>query len=79
MLWSGIKSIVCPKKSGFCHLSSLKDSQGNDLNDPKKMASLFNKFFVHVSQKIIEIPRTPKYLLDYLRHCNERSFSFLSH
>ena len=33
-LWSGIKSIVCPKKSGLYHVSSLKDSQGNDTNDP---------------------------------------------
>ena len=75
MLWSGIKSIVCPKKSGFYHVSSLKDSQGNDTNDPKKMANLFNKFFVHISQKINdEIPRTPKSPLDYLRHYNEKSF-----
>ena len=50
---------------------SLKDSQGNDINDPKKMANLFDKFFVHVSQKINdEIPRTPKSPLDYLRHNN---------
>ena len=75
MLWSGIKSIVCLKKSGFYHVSSLKDSQGNDINDPKKMADLFNKFFVYVSQKINdEIPRTPKSPSDYLRHYNERSF-----
>ena len=75
MLWSGIKSIVCPKKSGFYHVSSLKDSQGNDINDPKKIANLFDKFFVHVSQTINdEIPRTPKSPLDYLRHYIERSF-----
>ena len=52
MLWSGIKSTVCPKKSGFYHVSSLKDSQGNDINDLKKMANFFDKFFVHVFQKI---------------------------
>ena len=75
MLWSGIKSIVCSKKSGFYHVSSLKDSQGNDINDPKKMENLFNKFFVHVSQKINdEILRTPKSPLGYLTHYNERSF-----
>ena len=80
MLWSGIKLIVCPKKSGFYHVSSLKDSQGNDTNDPKKMANLFDKFFVHISQKINdEIPRTPKSPLDYLRHYNEKSFLFLLH
>ena len=50
MFWSRIKSIVCPKKSGFYHVSSLKDSQGNDTNDPKKMANLLDKFFVHISQ-----------------------------
>ena len=56
-------------------MSSLKDSQGNDTNDPKKMANLFDKFFVHISQKINdEISRTPKSPLDYLRHYNEKSF-----
>ena len=75
MLWSGIKSIVCPKKSGFYHVSSPKDSQGNDANDPKKMANLFDKFFVHISQKINnEILKTPKSPSDYLRHYNEKSF-----
>ena len=39
------------------------------------MANLFDKFFIHVSQKINdEIPRTPKTPLDYLRHYNEKSF-----
>ena len=75
MLWSGIKSIICLKKSGFYQVSSLKDSQGNDINDPKKMANLFNKFFVYISQKINdEISRTPKSPLDCLRHYNEKSF-----
>ena len=50
-------------------------SQGNDIDDPKKMANLFDKFFVHVSQKINhEIPRTPKSPSDYLRHYNKKSF-----
>ena len=76
MLWSGIKSIVCAKKSGFYHVSSLKDNHGNDTNDPKKMENLFDNFFVHISQKINdEIPRTPKSPSDYLRHYNEKSFS----
>ena len=77
MLWSGIEPIVCPKKSGFFHVSPIKVSQGNDINDPKKMANLFNKFFVYVSQKINdEIPSTSKSPLDYLRHYNKKSFSF---
>ena len=58
-------------------MSSLKDSQGNDTNDTKKMVNLFNNFFIHISKKINdEIPRTPKSPLDYLRHDNEKSFLF---
>ena len=69
MLWSGIKLIVCHKKSGFYHVSSLKDNQGNHINDPKKMANLFDKFFVMFPRKLmmrLQKPQIPIRLFETL-------------
>ena len=76
-LWSGIRSVVnVSSKSGSCMSWLIQDDK--EIDDPKKMASIFNKFFVNVSQKVTSgIPRTRKCFLDYLRQRNGRSL-FLS-
>ena len=47
---------------------------GKEVDDPKKMANIFNNFFVNVSKKITStIPRTRKSPLDYLKQGSEKS------
>ena len=49
-----------------------------EIDDPKKMTNIFDKFFVNVSQKVTDgIPRTRKCPLGYLKQRNDRSL-FLS-
>ena len=57
-LWSGIRSIInVSSKSGYCISQLIQD--GKEIDDPKTMANIFNKFFVNVSQKVTSgIPRT---------------------
>ena len=76
-LWSGIRSIVnVSSKSGYCISQLIQD--GKEIDDPKTMANIFNKFFVNVSQKVTSgIPRTHKCPLDYLKQRNDKSL-FLS-
>ena len=71
--WSGIGSIVNVRsKSGPCVSQLIQE--GKEIDDLKKMANIFNKFFVNVSQKVTSrIPRTRKYPLDYLKQRNDRS------
>ena len=79
-LWSGIRSIInVSSKSGYCISQLIQD--GKEIDDPKKMANIFNKFFVNVSQieKVTSgIPRTRKCCLDYLKQRNDKSL-FLSY
>ena len=65
--WSGIRSIInVSSKSGYCISQLIQD--GKEIDNPKKMANIFNKFFVNVSQKVTSgIRRTPKCPLDYLK------------
>ena len=67
-LWSGIKSVVCIKKSNNVNIiNKLKDSNGNITSDPVVIANIFNKIFVNVSHDITKnIPRSNKSPLDYL-------------
>ena len=68
-LWSGIRSIVniSDNKTGINISHLLQD--GKEIDDPQKMANIFNKFSVNVSKKITStIPRTRKFPLDYLKH-----------
>ena len=76
-LWYGIRSIInVSSKSGYCIPQLIQD--GKEIDDPKKMANRFNKFFVNVSQKVTSgIPRTQKCPLDYLKQRNDKSL-FLS-
>ena len=57
-LWSRIRPIVnVSSKSGSCISQLIPD--GKEIDDPKKMANIFNNFFVNVSQKVTSgIPRT---------------------
>ena len=74
-LWSGIRSIVniSGNKTGVNISHLLQD--GKEIDDPQKMANIFNKIFVNVSKKITSaMPRTRKSPLDYLKHSNDKSF-----
>ena len=68
MLWTGIRSIVNVKvKTHFSNISHLLDN-GTRVNDPVKMANLFDKYFVNVGSNIDKtIPRTTKSPTDYLK------------
>ena len=77
-LQSGIRSIVniSDNKTGVNISHLLQD--GKAIDDPQKMANIFNKFFVNVSKKITSaILRSGKSPLDYLKHSNDKTF-FLS-
>ena len=74
---SGIRSIInVSSKSGYCISQLIQD--GKEINDPQKMANIFNKFFVNVSQKVTSgIARTRKCPLDYLKQRNDKSLFYL--
>ena len=67
MLWSGIRSIVNVKtKSQLSQISHLLEN-GKQVDDPIKMANMFNNYFVNVGGNIDKsIPGTRKPLMDYL-------------
>ena len=69
MLWSGIRSIVNMKtKSQLSQISHLLEN-GKQVDDPVKMANMFNNYFVNVGGNIVKsIPRTRKSLMDYLHN-----------
>ena len=78
MLWTGIRSVINMKHSGADSIISHLVYNGSEINDSKKMANIFNEFFVNISSKINEkIPRTKKLALDYL-HSNIDSSFFIS-
>ena len=74
MLWTGIKSIVNTKsKNQFSPISHLLDN-GKRINDPVKMANIFNHYFVNVGSCIDKsIPRSKKSPMDYLKSSNPNS------
>ena len=50
-------------------------ADGETIQDPQKMANLFDNFFVNVSTQVSsEIRRTKKSPLDYLKNINMNSF-----
>ena len=67
MLWSGIGSIVNVKtKSQLSQISHLLEN-GKQVDDPVKMANMFNSYFVNVGGNIDKsIPRAKKFPMDYL-------------
>ena len=69
MLRTGIKSIVNVKpKTQFSPISHLVNN-GTRINDPVKMANIFNNYFINVGSQIDEtIPRTKKSPTDYLKN-----------
>ena len=74
MLWSGIKSIVNVKSktqlSGISHLTN----KGMHVDDPVKIADIFNQYFVNVGSNLDKtIPRTRKSPIDYLKNKNGNS------
>ena len=74
MLWTGIKSIVNVKaKNQISQISHLLDN-GSQVNDPVKMANIFNKFFVNVGPNVDKsVSRTKKSPLDFLKDRNPNS------
>ena len=69
MLWSCIKSVINTNtKTQFSNISHLLD-KGNQVNDPVKMANIFNNYFVSVgSANDNTITRTRKSPTDYLKN-----------
>ena len=67
MLWSGIRSFVNVKtKSQLSQISHLLEN-GKRVDDPVKIANMFNNYFVNVGGNIDKsIPRTRKSPMDYL-------------
>ena len=67
MLWSGIRSIVNVKtKNQLSQISHLLEN-GKQVDDPVKMANMFNNYFVNVGGNIDKsIPRSRKSPMAYL-------------
>ena len=60
-LWTGIKSIINTKSKNSLQSISQLTANGKTIQEPQKMANLFNNFFVSVSAQVCsEIPRTKK-------------------
>ena len=74
MLWTGIKSIFNVKaKNQISQIFHLLDN-GSQVNDPVKMANIFNKFFVNVGPNVDKsVSRTKKSPLDFLKDRNPNS------
>ena len=74
-LWAGINSIINSKfRKSVQNISQLAVNS-KTYSDPQKMASIFNNFFVNVSNQVCsEIPRTKKSPLGYLMKRNPSSF-----
>ena len=74
-LWAGINSIINSKVRKSVQNISQLAVNSKTYSDPQKMASIFNNFFVNVSNQVYsEIPRTKKSPLDYLMKRNSSSF-----
>ena len=74
MLWTGIKSIVNVKdKNQISQVPHLLDN-GSQVNDPVKMANIFDKFFVNVGPNVAKcVSGTKKSPLDFLKDRNPNS------
>ena len=65
-LWSGIRSIINVKQNCGFQVSQLM-VEGSQINDPPKIASAFDQYFVNVPKQVDkEIHRTLKSPVDYL-------------
>ena len=79
MLSTGIRSIINIKSRNFCNISQLVQNGKTDQN-PKDTVIILNQYFVNIGSKIdAEIPRTRKFLLDYLGRKRGSSFCFHSY
>ena len=60
-LWTGIKSVINTKSKNFLQSISQLTANGEIIQDPQKVANVFNNFFVSVSTQVCsEIQRTKK-------------------
>ena len=76
-LWSGIRSIINIKQNVNFQVSQLTVN-GNEVTDPPKIASEFNKYFISILKQVDKgIPFTRKSPVDYLQNRVGSSF-FLS-
>ena len=50
-LWSGIRSIINTKRNYGFQVSQLM-VEGSQMNDPQKIASAFNQYFINVPKKL---------------------------
>ncbi len=75
MLWNGIKSIISIKPGNFDTVSYLKDENGPETSNPKKIANEFNIYFNNIaSNSTKKNSRARKSPLDYLSNPTLESF-----
>ena len=73
--WAGINSIINSKSRKSVQNISQLAVNGKTYSDPQKMPTIFNNFFVNVSNQVCsEIPWTKKSPLDYLMKRSSSSF-----
>ena len=73
--WAGINSIINSKVRKSVQNISQLAVNSKTYSDPQKMDSIFNNFFVNVSNQVCsEIPQTKKSPLDNLMKRNSSSF-----
>ena len=76
--WKGIKSIVNIQNSSKKDIKLLND-KGSNISDPKKIADLFNKYFVKVGPNIDErIPKARKHFIEYMNKLKVNKTIFLT-
>ena len=63
-LWTGIKSIINTKSKNSLQSISQLTANGEVIQDPQKIGTVFNNFLVNVSTQVCsEIPRTKSHPL----------------
>ena len=77
-IWKGIRSIVNIQNSSKKDIKLLSD-KGTNISDPKKIADLFNKYFVKVGPNIDErIPKPRKHFIEYMNKLKVNKTIFLT-
>ena len=77
-LWKGIRSIVNINKTSRKDTTLMNDN-GINVSDPKKIAELFNKYFVNVGTNIDhKIPKPLKHFKDYMTKLKVNKTFFLT-
>ena len=77
-IWKGVRSIVNIQNSSKNDIKLLND-EGSNISDPKKIADLFNKYFVKVGPNIDErISKARKHFIEYMNKLKVNKTIFLT-